>query len=82
MYPTTDATESRFVPLEANFEYLTQHQNTKQTVDFSRLKARDPFVKAQPDPDYNPKIAKSHVAIVRLANSKGHDFDGLFKKPF
>jgi len=52
-----DAHESRFEPIKANYELLTKHHNTNQTVDFGRLKAREPFSKEKPEPSYEPKFA-------------------------
>lgn len=37
------ATEARFVPLEANLEFLSKYSNTKTTVDFELIKGREPF---------------------------------------
>jgi hypothetical protein len=80
--PFLDASESRFVSLEGSLESLAKYGNTKQTVDISLLKARPPFVIEKPDPNYNPEKLKSHISEVKMSKSSGHNFDGLFKKPF
>lgn len=80
--PLVSATEARFVPLEANLEFLSKYNNTKTTVDFKLIKGREPFLTAKPEPHYDPKVDQYHVPMIKMSKSKGHDFEGLIRKPF